>query len=400
MNSKSVWLVAIFLAAQAVPAVHAQHQVLTDSAEISLITITPGDALHQKFGHSALRVSDPGQELDMLFNYGTFQFDRYFLPKFVYGQLDYYLSVVPFDYAVEVYQSQQRGLIQQTLDLTPQQRNSLYRFLAVNALDENRYYRYDFVRDNCSTRIRDALKTVVGEDLEYRSGHSTPQTFRTLVRSYLVDSPFLDAGINMILGTPVDRSADAMDATFLPDYLMFAFDEAVIRTDLSLRPLVVQTDTLHWVDSSRPVDRTGLSLSTLLFALFFVLGIIVSYADKQRATQFTIWFDRILFFCAGLVGIVIAFLWFVSLHTSTINNLNLLWAWPAHFLVPFVLKRVVSNQKWLRVYFILASLLSVAVVLVAFATSIYLHPAAVLCALLLGLRCAMLGLNISKRSVA
>ena len=141
---------------------------ISKEARISLITISPGNQLYTRFGHSAIRINDPQQELDIVYNYGTFDFDTPgFYTKFLRGKLLYFLSVYSFDRMVRTYEYFNQSVYEQELNLTFEQKIAVYNFLNWNYLPDNRYYLYDFFYDNCSSRIRDVFQDVVKENLDF-----------------------------------------------------------------------------------------------------------------------------------------------------------------------------------------------------------------------------------------
>jgi hypothetical protein len=320
--------------------------MLSARSEVSLLTILPGEAVYSEFGHSAFRVRDPRRGIDRIYNYGTFAFDEpFFLAKFIYGRLIYSLSVVPYDYAIDRYRGLGRPVIEQRLRLSQRQRSALFRFLEVNARPENRSYRYDFLFDNCSTRLRDALVTTLGDSLQFGGRPDPGHTFRTLLNRYMADRPGLAAGMNLLLGTPTDRPASSYEVMFLPDYLMRAFDHATVTTASGPAPLVTARDTVFWVDG---YDATPRAFAWPRWAawLLLVAGVLAtgwSYYDRPVVPRAA---DAALFGAAGIVGFVVAFLWFISEHTATNYNWNLAWAWPTHLVAAVVLmRRTVSSRS-------------------------------------------------------
>ena len=179
----------------ALPAMSQPSITLSDEAHISLITVYPGNQVHNLFGHSAIRVRDPYHGFDLLYNYGTFQFDRLFLPKFIYGQLDYMLWVSDIRRELQRYQNDGRSVIEQVLVLDIEQKQAVFDFLQHNALEENRVYRYNFLFDNCSTRIRDVFERIMGKSLTFQPVEEPPITFRNLLDPYIETQPFLDAAL-------------------------------------------------------------------------------------------------------------------------------------------------------------------------------------------------------------
>src|SRR5690606_31625041 len=135
----------------------AQH-IDTSRTRISLLTCTPGSELYSVFGHSALRVVDSNAVTDIVYNYGTFDFnDPNFYSKFVRGKLNYYLSTEYFRDFVYGYRLEGRGITEQVLLLTAEEKLALKKFLRENLKPENRHYAYDFFLDNCTTRLRDLI---------------------------------------------------------------------------------------------------------------------------------------------------------------------------------------------------------------------------------------------------
>jgi hypothetical protein len=361
---------------------------LSDSAVVSLITILPGRSLYNLFGHTLLRVRDPATGLDVGYNYGTFAFPDSFLggaafvARFAYGRLDYRLDAPDYSplRAVEWYWREEgRPSIEQTLDLAPDQRRALYRDLEENARPENATYRYDFFFDNCSTRPRDRIESAAGDGL--RSGLADPGgSFRQLLDPYLVEKPGLNLAMDLGLGPPADRAASARDAAFLPEWLMRWAAAARLEGPGGTRPLVSRTDTLTWAPGA--ADRTPApAWPRVVLWLLAIAGVWLSVRDLRAGRPLRRWLDGLLFTSLGLAGIVLAFLVFVSIHTVTQGNLNLLWAVPLH-LAPGLALLGGRRPGWLRAY-MLATLALLSVFLVGWPVWPQQIPGAVLPVVLL-----------------
>ena len=131
---------------------------LSETATASVLTCGPGDDFYTTFGHSAIRICDTAQGLDLVYNYGTFDFNTpHFYWKFMRGQLNYMLGRSSFEAFMEEYIYYGRAVWEQRLNFTPREVNNLYLLLEQNYLPEYRHYRYDFFRDNCATRVRDMV---------------------------------------------------------------------------------------------------------------------------------------------------------------------------------------------------------------------------------------------------
>ncbi len=312
--------------------------------QISLLTATPGEELYSTFGHSALRVTDSMQGTDIIFNYGTFDFDDPdFYSKFVRGKLLYFVSVDDFENFIYQYQYEKRGITEQVLNLTCNEKNKLYNALIENSKEENKYYKYDFVYDNCTTRLRDIVENESDEKLVTKNIRPFEGvSFRNLIHEYLDrgNQYWSKFGIDMVLGMPLDKELTNKEAMFLPDYLLYAFDS----TTKDGKPLVQQKKELlpPLIDYENKAIFTPLVVFTIL--MLFVL--IASFmANKKIQSALTI-FDFIFFLLCGLIGLLILFMWFGTEHQTAKNNFNIWWALPLHSVMAFMVHkrtRMVKN---------------------------------------------------------
>lgn len=365
---------------------------LSDEAQISLITILPGDQVYSLFGHSAVRVYDPVNGFDLAYNYGTFSFDNplVFVGQFSYGKLDYFLNVVDYPRLVRAYwHGEGRPVIEQVLNLSPAQRDAVFQFLQNNARPEHKYYRYDFFFDNCSTRIRDALETALAGAVAFAPEPDPAVSFRRLLDPYLVERPFLDVGMDLGLGVPADRVATPREAMFLPRYLMEAFDHATVSIEGRTELLVARTDTVAGSAEAAALAPAWPWPSILLWGLL-ALGLWITIGDVRAARTERRFFDGLLFGAAGVAGLIIVFLWFISLHKVTHGNYNLLWAWPTHVAAAVALVRR-SQTPWLRRYLPAAALVTAGVLLAWLFLPQALPGAVLPFLLLLAVRSAALG---------
>ncbi|OZC01665.1 DUF4105 domain-containing protein [Rubricoccus marinus] len=367
---------------------------LSDSARVSLLTMLPGEEVYSAWGHSAFRIQDPATGLDKTYNYGTFDFNQPgFVVRFLRGHLDYILDTAPFENEVYKYQLFERPMIEQVLDVSPQTVRDLYAALEENAKPENRAYRYDFVRDNCSTRLVDMLDLALAASGEASSGvalappapgpDGEPRTFRDMLNAYTEASPWLHLGTNLGIGVPADEVPTPREATFLPLDLMRAFDDATVDG----RPLVAARDTVFWVppppEASFPWP---LALAWALLAI--ALGATLWMRRHLRSDRLRRWgarADGVLFALAGLAGVVLLLMWFASDHSVTEANLELLWLWPTHLLAAFGLARLGLSGLW-RGYAALAAVATLAVVLLWWLWPEPMHAAGIPLALLLAFR--------------
>jgi hypothetical protein len=332
--------------------------VLTDNAKVSLLTCSQGEELYSIFGHSAIRVADPQVGVDWVFNYGTFDFsDPKFYPNFVKGKLNYILSVSTYKNFERSYIFEGRYIYEQVLNLKQYEKQKLLDSLKVNYLPENRYYLYDFLFDNCATRIRDIFVESIPRDItfDYRS-LDEDKSFRDLLMPNVEEKPWAKLGINLLLGVSADRKARPWEQMFLPEHMMTAFMHSGIKNmDDDIVSLMQEpTMLLKGNEIGKSKFRNGPLFTFILVLLFAVL---VSYINLKKQRQLW-WFDRILFGLIGLLGIVIAFQWFGSDHTVMANNYNLFWAHPLHLIVALVLTSS-RYRKALKYYFGLNTILMI-----------------------------------------
>ncbi len=324
---------------------------------ISLLTCTPGQELYSTFGHSALRVINSTAGTDMIYNYGTFDFDDpSFYSKFVRGKLLYFVSIDKFENFLQEYIDEKRGITEQVLDLSCAEKDNLLAFLQENAKEENKYYKYDFVYDNCTTRLRDiVLKNVNASVITKDIRPKEEITFRNLIHEYLDKSYqyWSELGIDILLGSPVDKKIDNNEAMFLPDYLLKGFDSTTVSQEdlLNLHENLV-SEKKQILKPTVQENKSSLLSPFIIFAiLFIVIGVMGFFKNTSRFFSF---FDFILFFLSGTLGILILFMWFGTDHPECKNNFSLAWALPFHFIIVFF---IYTNRSWLRYYFLVNSIL-------------------------------------------
>lgn len=371
---------------------HPIFSQLTASSKISLVTIGPGKELYSSFGHSALHISDPELGIDDIYNYGTFSFAKGFYIKFIKGELDYMLSVVPFKQEYYTWTTlENRTVIEQVLNLTLNQRNELFKFLEKNALSENCMYRYDYFYDNCSNRIDEALKIVFGDSLKSSSESVVKKqnkigaTIRQLTHNYLLQNQWGELGIETCLGIDMDKKITPEQFKFLPDYLMWNYDEAKIKSNGVFVPLLKEKITLFkTLDQSYNASSQNFLSPILIFSIVLGLALIFSVPIIHE-TFFARLFHFILFFTSGTVGLLVIFLWFFTTHHSQVN-LNILWANPANFFLSFLIFSKKYKLK-LSSYYLIYGLLLVLVVVFWSILPQRLNNAYIIICLALILRC-------------
>jgi hypothetical protein len=318
----------------------------TSHLRISLLTCSPGAELYSTFGHTALRVTDSAHSVDLVYNYGTFDDrDPNFYMKFTKGIMRYALSDYSYQEFLQEYQYENRGVIEQELQLTGEQKQRMYAALQQNALEENRYYNYYFHTDNCTTRARDIIVKQTGASVVFKNIlPAKAPTYRNLIHTYLnkANQYWSKFGIDMCLGNNFDDRVTNDQAMFLPDYLMMGVDNATADG----HQLVAHKQTVLSFANVEP----GGSVITPLFVFSVLLVVIglISFSNNKWAQRLLNVFDCIFFLFIGIFGVLIVTLWAIRVDTVCRNNFNVLWALPTHLPVAFV---VYLKRKWLQQYF-------------------------------------------------
>lgn len=328
-------------------------QLYPDSknAQISLLTYSPGEDLYSIFGHSAIRVSDTVANIDKVYNYGTFDFDQpNFYLLFLKGDLDYFLSRVPFEYVKQTVNLENRSLIETPLNLSLREKEKVVNFLETNLRPENRIYKYDFQGDNCSTRIIDLLNSEIDDTLTLNPQVLPVRSFRRLLDPYLEERPWTDFGVDLLLGLQSDRVAKKAEPAFLPDYLhLIVKNYMKTNSNDSLR--LAQPDIVL-VQNFKTGKRRILSPKILFWSLAILLLISV-FIDSYFRPLFR-FVGNVLLLVAGLLSILLIILWIFPTHQIFTYNTDILWANPMLLLV-FLLRK--KNKTTLKTFLLLFTLI-------------------------------------------
>ncbi|QLG46372.1 lipoprotein N-acyltransferase Lnb domain-containing protein [Costertonia aggregata] len=324
----------------------AENPVWSPSSQISVLTCGAGDELYAAFGHTAIRVQDPVHDIDYVYNYGTFNFNQPgFYVNFVLGKPYFTLSRAPFPNFLYEYEYEKRWVKEQLLDLRPSEKIELLNFLSTNYRPENRGYLYDYLYNNCSTKIPEILKKVLGKNLVFKESHlKETYTFRELIHQNLNTNSWSSFGIDLALGSVIDQKATPNEHMFLPLYVM----KQLNNTKLKGKPLVKRERTiLNFADRIIPTYFLASPLFWLVILLLFV--IIISYIDIKNNVR-SHWLDFALFFVTGIIGLLLCFLWFLTDHSATAGNFNILWAFPLNGIAAFYLLRKKTLPSWMPKY--------------------------------------------------
>ncbi len=325
---------------------HAQAIELSPLSEISVLTCGSGDQLYSTFGHNAFRVRDPTIGVDVVYDYGVFDFrTKNFYVKFVQGQLDYMVARRYYSNFIKEYKFEKRWVKEQVLQLSQEEKNKLFQFLENNYLPENRTYQYDFFYNNCSTKIWDVLKDIYGPRLKLDENYLENQyTHRELIHQNMATNSWSAFGIDLALGSVIDDLATPKEHMFLPLYVMRQFK----TTQFGSKPLVAKESSVY--EPKAQNNKASFFTAPLFVTLILMIIIcIITYFDYKK-TKRSWGLDFTLFFMTGAAGAVIFFLWFLTDHTATANNFNIVWAFPLNLIVAFLLWRKKPLPTWFQWY--------------------------------------------------
>ncbi len=315
---------------------------------IALVTMGPGTRVWERFGHNALWVRDTVSGFDRVYNYGMFSFQQEgYVRRFLQGRLLYWMMGFASPTHFGAYVAADRSLWAQELNLTPEQRAELAAFLEWNDTPENRFYRYDYYLDNCSTRIRDAIDQVLGGRIhELTAIEESGTTFRFHTQRLVAEDIAASTGLLLGLGPFVDRPISQWEEMFLPlkvrEYLR---DVTVLDGDGHEVALVSAEHTLYVSTAAPERDAPPFRLHWYLLVGLMLAGVMSAgglRANAPRAAAVASAFVAISWVIAtGVAGAVLAGLWFLTDHTAAYWNENLFFynplALPLVLLLPMAL---------------------------------------------------------------
>jgi hypothetical protein len=281
----------------------------------------------------------------------------HFAWKFAKGRLDYMLDVEKYRSFLQSYFYEQRYVISQKVNINPEETHRLLQLINENLKPENRNYRYDFLYDNCSTRIRDLFEKTIGKTLLYPPAETEkPPTFRQLIAKYQNPYPWLKFGVDLLLGSPVDKRAPFRDRMFLPVEMQKELSEAVVNRSGKMIPLLQNPVTV--LDFGVPrVKQSFLTSPWVVFAAVMILIIILSALIKGKKGNRIM--DLVIWFIYALLAVIMIFFNFFTDHLQLRWNLNILWLNP-FIIVCFVM--LLINRKgtsWFRLVFYITAVFTV-----------------------------------------
>jgi hypothetical protein len=237
-----------------------------------------------------------------------------------------------------------RGVAEQKLRLDSTQRQKLFETLETNYQPQNREYLYDFFYDNCASKIRDIIATLGKLKIEEDKSN---KTFRYFLDEYLYHDPWLNFGIDLILGLESDKICNKELQMFLPDYLSSNLENASLNNEKLMENIV-------WI-MPKPAKKSIKQTFTpfLLSCTLLSISLLLFFTKKLRILAI---YEIILLTCFFLAGLFLLFMWFGTDHIATQKNLNILWANPLYILWIFTAyRKKFSKFAKYNAYILLAS---------------------------------------------
>lgn len=336
----------------------------TDNTQVYLITCDPGPESHTMYGHSALRLYDSISGTDVVYNWGVFDFSTTnFNYKFARGQLNYKLAAYSYKSFLNEYGPTKRSVYMQKIYIPDSELLRLKEMLDENLRPENVYYKYDFFWDNCATRIRDILEDVYGDKLVYPEQEGEPEvTYRDRLDEYHDGVLWMDAGIDLLLGSPADQPCGFRESMFLPEYLMKNLSEAHV-TDGDKRVMLLGPTEMVF-DHERPEYDTGI-LKQPWFWLSVAFIIVFLFTALVRVPALQNGFDLVFWSVLTVLALLMIFLNYVTDHVAMKQNYNMIWLNP---LIPIALYAIFAKHKlyWFwRVQIALSVIFMLVIVLIS-----------------------------------
>ena len=345
MKKGLLYIVLTFILSVVNATVGAQSMTNPDRIQISLLTCSPGKEVWAQYGHTAIRYYDKESGEDLAINYGIFSLDQtYFIPRFVLGMTDYRMGVQPMDMFLAQYSYEGRGVVEQVLNLSAEDKEVIYKALQENMKPENVVYRYNYFFENCTTRARDMLVNHLHGKVVYPPAEEDA-TFRSMIHKWNNKYEWSQFGEDLLLGVNADRKTTKSEQQFLPENLRSDFDKARYNG----KPLVKETNVL--LDAETEVVEPVFPLSPLSIALIFaVISLVMILFSYRRQQVYWAW-DLALMLTSGLMGIIF-FVMIFSQHPCVSLNFILLFFNP---LPLFFLYSTIKKKKviWWKIWGVL-----------------------------------------------
>lgn len=341
--------------------------------EVSIITYSHSEEIASWFGHTSILVKDKKYKIGRVYNYGMFHFGPDLLPKFLTGEMRFWVGEASVRGTFKAYERMNRDISIQELNISSAKKVEIAKYMADYVLPENRYYVYDHYFDNCSTRPRDVVDLASGGQFKKFAQKKSKFTLRDHTHRYAQHSPYIYFLLSAWMNIEIDQPLTLWEDMFLPGELEKDLNDfRYVDEDGVEKPMVLRTYSVFKSDRKPvPAEPNSFWVRTLLTGLilgalgFFLRRRSEAFSKKKRIPYafFTILFGVLL----GIPSLASMGFNFTH-HTITHWNENLFMmniftfmTLPFGFMILFGSRRALG---WLdKVWMLLTVLTSVLVVL-------------------------------------
>jgi hypothetical protein len=310
-----------------------QNITLSQKTKVSVLTCDKGNELHSLFGHTAIRILDPVNDFDAVYNFGYFDFKTpNFYLKFVKGDMKYFVAVDNFQNFMAEYVYYQRGVYEQELNVSQVEKQKIFNNLNQILQSDERFYTYKFIDRNCTTMVADLLEKntsiKISNDIADKN-----KTNREILYQYLGNHFYENLGINIIFGHKTD-------ATFKKVFLPLQLLEGLNKSKNS----VSKNTTLNIQSATTPF-----SVWNNIYSLILALSLIIILNKK--------WLTMSYFILLSIIGIFLFCVGFYSFHEEVSTNYNIVLFNPLYLVLIFLIYKNKKEFAKKVIYFLLISLL-------------------------------------------
>lgn len=317
---------------------YCQNVVLSENAHVSVLTCGTGNESYSLFGHTAIRIRDIEKNLDVVYNYGAFDFETpNFVMKFTRGDMNYHIANIRYIDFINIYNYEKRDVYEQELDISLVLKQKLFNNLYQALLSDERLYQYKFIDNNCTSKVVEVINKTLYEEVISKK-IDTDQTYRSILFPYFANHFYEQLGTSVVFGTKVDQMGTKI---FLPFELL----KSLKLIKYQNHPLCKETKTILDFEKETPTSWWN-NCYTYILLLGFVILI-----NKKRI-------DYAYLLVMGLVGLLFLLLGFYSFHKELAYNYNVLLFNPIFLIALYFWST--KNSKWtyrLSVFNILLAIL-------------------------------------------
>ena len=331
-----------------------------EEIKISILSIGEGQSLADAFGHTGIRIIDKKTNSDVVFNFGIYDYNApNFYSNFVKGRPVYKLGVQNYISFINNYIKQDRYIIEHVINLDKKATQNIINLLVKNLEDPN--YIYDYLRDNCSTRVADLFIKQTEQPQNTKIDILTENSYRKLIHSKINENSWGALGIDLCLGAIMDRKISIKETLFLPEKLMQYLDSLIEKDSKSI------TKNIIFSPQSSLLYNENLPNPLLINSLLSVLLIFITFLNFKKSI-WKKWIDILIYFSSGTLGLLVIYLWFFSNHFASAQNFNFLWAFPFNLIMVYALLR--ENPPNWAVNFIKLNIILLVLLFIHWATGV------------------------------